>query len=229
MLTIGKFLLRKRTTCCALCVLGLLSQPLFGAQQTKEVAPAAPVPVSIATAKRVFIANAPGNSLAASLGGPSRAYNEFYAAMKSWGHYELASAPADADLVLEISFENPITGVNVMSTSGGGSSSDLLLKLVIVDPKSRVPLWWFSESFALKGGISHRKETLSSNFDRSIGNLVDDVKRLVSASTAASDQPMREFLGPKFEVAGEDVALEHRPGFAIGTPHDPGANTKSRC
>jgi len=149
-----------------LCAIGLLSHSLFGAQQPKDVVLPAPVPVSIATAKKVFIANAPGNSLPAPLGGPSRTYNEFYAAMKSWGRYELASAPADADLILEISFANPITGVNVMTTLGGSSSSDLLLKLVIVDPKAHVPLWWFTESFALKGGFSHRRETLSSNFDR---------------------------------------------------------------
>jgi hypothetical protein len=149
------------------------------------------VPVSIATAKKVFIANAPGDSLPASLGGPSRTYNEFYAAMKSWGRYELASAPADADLILEISFANPITGVNVMSTSGGGSSSALLLKLVIVDPKAHIPLWWFTESFALKGGFSHRKETLSSNFDRSIADLVDDVRKLVGAPAVVPNEPTR--------------------------------------
>jgi hypothetical protein len=149
------------------------------------------VPVSIATAKKVFIVNAPGDILPASLGGPSRTYNEFYAAMKSWGRYELASAPADADLILEISFANPITGVNVMTTSGGGSSSDLLLKLVIVDPKAHVPLWWFTESFALKGGLSHRKETLSSNFDRSIADLVDDVRKLVGAPAVVPNEPRR--------------------------------------
>jgi hypothetical protein len=172
-----RFLLRKRTTLCVLCAIGLLSHSLFGAQQPKDVALPAPVPVPIATAKKVFIANAPGDSLPASLGGPSRTYNEFYAAMKSWGRYELVSAPADADLILEISFANPITGVNVMSTSGGGSSSALLLRLVIVDPKSHVTLWWFTESFAIPSGFSHRKETLNGNFVHSIGALVDDLKK----------------------------------------------------
>jgi hypothetical protein len=190
-LTIVRFLLRKRKTLCALCAIGLLSPSLFGAQQPKGMAPPAPVPVSIAAAKKVFIANAPGNSLSASLGGPARPYNEFYAAMKSWGRYELVSAPAEADLILEISFANAITDVSVMSTSGGGSSSALLLKLVIVDPKAHIPLWWFTESFVLKGGFSNRKETLSSNFDRSIADLVDDVRKLVGAPAVAPMEPRR--------------------------------------
>jgi len=188
---IVRFLLQKRTTLYVLCTIGLLSRSLFGAQQPKEVALPAPVPASIATAKKVFIANAPGDSLPASLGGPSRTYNEFYAAMKSWGRYELASAPADADLILEISFANPITGVNVNTTAGGGSSSALLLKLVIVDPKTHIPLWWFTESFEPKGGFSHRKETLSSNFDRAIADLVDDVRKLVGAPAVVSNEQRR--------------------------------------
>jgi hypothetical protein len=190
-LTIVRFLPRKRTTLCVLCAIGLLSHPLFGTQQPKDVALPAPVPVSIATAKKVFIANAPGDNLPASLGGPSRTYNEFYAAMKSWGRYELVPIPADADLILEIRFANPIEGVNVMSTSGGGSTSSFLLKLVIVEPKTHVPLWWFTESFAPKGGFSHRKETLSSNFDRSIADLVDDVRKLAGAPAVVPNEPRR--------------------------------------
>ena len=99
--------------------------------------------------------------------------------MKSWGHYQLVSSPAEADLVMEVSFANPITGVNVMSTAGGGSSSALLLRLVIADPKSNVPLWWFTEHFGRQQGYSHRKETLESTFHVAIGSLVDDVKKLL--------------------------------------------------
>jgi hypothetical protein len=78
-----------------------------------------------------------------------------------------------------------------MATSGGSSSSALLLKLVIVDPKARIPLWWFTESFDLKGGFSHRKETLSSNFDRSIADLVDDVRKLVGAAAVVPNEPRK--------------------------------------
>ena len=163
-MSIKRLLIRKRATLCVYCAIALLSLPVFGISKPTDSSPAAPVPISIETAQKVFISNAPGDSLPASLGGPARPYNEFYEAIKTWGRYQLVSSPAAADLILEISFANPIVGVNVMSTSGGGSTSGLLLKVVIVDPKTHVPLWWFTESFALKGGFSHRKETLDSNF-----------------------------------------------------------------
>jgi len=136
MLKIIKPLIRKRATLCLLCLIALPSIPVSGTQQPKDSSPVAPLPTPIATAQKVFISNAPGDSLPTSLGGPARPYQEFYAAMKSWGHYQLLSSPADADLILEISFSHPIVGVNVMSTSGGGSTSALLLKLVIVDAKT---------------------------------------------------------------------------------------------
>src|SRR6266550_1286663 len=78
---------------------------LCGAQQSKQTPPA-PVPPLILQAKKVFIANGGGDeSLFDSprySGGPDRLYNEFYAAMKSWGRYELVGSPAEADLVIEI-------------------------------------------------------------------------------------------------------------------------------
>ena len=78
---------------------------LCAAQQFKQVTPA-PVPPLILAAKKVFIANGGGDESLFDMpqysGGPDRLYNEFYAAMKSWGRYELVSTPGEADLVFEI-------------------------------------------------------------------------------------------------------------------------------
>lgn len=90
----------------------------FGQSKT-PLPPAAPVPPQIAAAQSAFIANAGGESLDTVIdetvfdGGPDRPYNEFYAAMKSWGHYLLASAPGSADLVLEISWDLTDTGLKL--------------------------------------------------------------------------------------------------------------------
>jgi hypothetical protein len=181
MLGIMELLVRKRGL-CVLCAIGLLSLPLLGTQQSQDVATRGPVPTQIATAKKVFIANAPGENPPTSLGGPDRTYNEFYAAVKSSGSYELVSAPADADLIFEISFASSLAGVGGTSTTGCSSSNDNSVRLVILDPKFRVPLWWFAEPVKLKGGFSHRKDTLDSIFVHSIAALLDDLRKLVHDS-----------------------------------------------
>src|SRR6266478_3790075 len=84
--------------------MSLLPGPLSATQQKKPTHPA-PIPAQILTAKKVFIANGGGDEsryeAASYSGGPDRAYNEFYAAMKTWGRYELVAAPGDADLVFD--------------------------------------------------------------------------------------------------------------------------------
>jgi hypothetical protein len=67
--------------------------------------PSAPVPSLILSAKKIFVANAGGDESVFDpqySGGPDRLYDEFYAAAKSWGRYELTSSPEDAGLVFEI-------------------------------------------------------------------------------------------------------------------------------
>ena len=140
----------------------ILATSVLIAQETKGVTPA-PVPVQIQNAKKVFIANAPGDIIAPSLGGNDRPYNEFYAAIKNWGQYELVSSPAEADLVFEI---------NVTT-----SPAEPRLKLVILDPKTHTPLWWFAELIVQKRQMFHA-EKVTDAFDDTILKLIDDVKRL---------------------------------------------------
>src|SRR5882672_11130122 len=150
----------KRGILDVLFVIGLLSLPLLSAEKPKAAVPLAPVPSLIAAAKKVFISNAPGTSLPTYFGGPDRTYNEFYAAMRGWGHYELVAAPSEADLILEISFSSSLSAVGGTSTSGCFSSSDNELRLVILDAKMRVPLWWFNESANPNVSFGHRPKTL---------------------------------------------------------------------
>jgi hypothetical protein len=179
----------KRGILHVLFVIGLLSLPLLSADKPKDAVPPGPVPSPIATAKKVFISNAPGSNLPTSFGGPDRTYNEFYAAIKGWGHYELVTAPSDADLILEISFTSSLSGVGGTSTSGCISYSDSELRLVILDTKMHVPLWWFNEGVNPKVSFGHRPEmAVDSALRRSTAILVDDLKKLVSEPTiGASD------------------------------------------
>jgi hypothetical protein len=103
----------KAAVLCFGLAMPLLSGPISALQQKKPADHAskyagepAPIPEQILTAKKVFIANGGGDEsrdeAVSYSGGPDRAYNEFYAAMKTWGRYELIAAPGDAELVFEI-------------------------------------------------------------------------------------------------------------------------------
>src|SRR5271154_1373899 len=131
--------------------------------------PPAPVPAPIFTAKKVFVSNATGE-IALPPGNPDLTYNEFYAAMKSWGRYELVSSPADADLVFEIRFTFVIGPTGVFQ-GNGGSTQDFQFRLVILDAKSHVVLWAFSESIPRTG----KQAKSPDNFEQTLATIVGDV------------------------------------------------------
>lgn len=111
-------------------------------------------------------------------GGPDRLYNQFYAAIKNWGGYEIVSSPAEADLVLEVSLTNPFIGEYV---SGGGqtsvsshSMSDPQFRLVIVAPGTRVTLWVFTEHIEPAPLQGNRDK----NFDQAVSFLFNDLRNV---------------------------------------------------
>jgi hypothetical protein len=151
--------------------------PALIGQQAKEIA-SAPIPAQILAARKVFIANA-GADIAAQAtfkraGQPDQAYNNFYAAMQSWGKFDLVSNPADADLVFEIRFAAPLY------YNGNLASYAPQFGLNIVDVKTHFVLWSLAEP--VEGAF--RKTTWLKNFDQGLGLLMDDLKKLTAAPTA---------------------------------------------
>lgn len=136
-----------------------------------QEAPAAPVPAQIGSAKTVFISNMGEESFfylpkdAAYTGGPNRTYNQFYAAMKSWGKYELVPAPADADLVFEIGFTDKFEGPMRVGQ----------VKFVVRDPKTHIALWTITEYVEPAGMAKNREK----NYNIAMNALTEDLKRLV--------------------------------------------------
>jgi len=64
-----------------------------------------PVPPAILSARRIFVSNAGADSglfPKPFSGNTDRAYNQFFAALKAAGLFELVSDPSEADLVLEL-------------------------------------------------------------------------------------------------------------------------------
>jgi hypothetical protein len=142
---------------------------------------AAPVPSQIVTAKRVFISNG-GQEMGQQddfSGQQDRCYNQFYSAMKSWGHYELATGPADADLVMEIKFANPAV-VHVAKGDSVFPFNDPRFTLTIFDSKTHFILWSFTEH----ASPAQLRRNRDKNYDLALANIVDDVKQLESPPTA---------------------------------------------
>lgn len=138
------------------------------AQET-GIAPQAPVPSQLVTAKKVFIANGGLDGIAfqafRKLGDVNQPYNAFYAAVSSWGRYTLVSAPVEADVVFEIRFNAPFNGdENVPNYAN----------LTIYDAKTRFVLWTI---LAPVNG-TFRKATFLKNVNEGIATLVADLKSL---------------------------------------------------
>lgn len=162
----------------------------FIAAQTKQVLPA-PIPTQISTARRVFIANGggdePGIDEPIFSGGVDRSYNQFYAAMKSAGRYELVGSPAEADLLFEIRFAVKTSTTKVFKGDTIGSSLDPQFRLEIRDPKTNALLWAFTEhmEWAILQGNRNR------NFDQASARIVTDVLALGTRAVAAATTPMK--------------------------------------
>jgi hypothetical protein len=179
----------KRGILCMALAIASVSVAGLRAQGQKELLPA-PLPAQILTARKVFVSNAGGDTLGDYSGGPNRAYDQLYAAVKGWRRYELVAAPADAELVFEISFAIPLVGENV---TGGGSGltpvssrpvKDPQFRLSIRDLKTHVLLWTFTEhvqSALLQGNRD-------KNFDLAMAALVNDIRNVAGqpATTASN-------------------------------------------
>jgi hypothetical protein len=152
--------------------------PSCTAQQV-HATPAGPVPVQIASAKKVFISNAggeeidPKNFFLPSMD-PNQPYDRFYAALQSAGRYTAVPVPSDADLVLEIRFTFPVLAREAQVV---GNVRDPRLRLTIFDPKTHALLWAISERVAASAG-PHWKEKREANFDQAIAALLDDMTKL---------------------------------------------------
>jgi hypothetical protein len=154
----------------------LASVSAFAGAKTADVV-SAPVPAQILRGKRVFIANAGGENLSLPLmtvfsGRADRVYSQFYEVMKDWGHYELAPAPADADLVFEIGLE--------FNDIGGRVPEIGRIRLNIRDPRSNVLLWSLNQYVR----VAVFKGNRDKNLDRAMGVIVDGLKDLVTQPAA---------------------------------------------
>ena len=139
-------------------------------QPTAEIT-AAPIPIQLLNAKRVFVANGAGDNdpgITKYTYGADGLYNQFYADVKSIGRYDMASSPSDADIVLELKVDYAIYSHDFTYPK---------FKVEVRDPRTNVLLWSFTEpvngAFLAKTG---RK-----NVSQALAKLADDIKRVGTA------------------------------------------------
>jgi hypothetical protein len=150
------------------------------AVQTPQTAspPQAPLPTQIAAAHTVFLVNN-GADQNFPISADS-SYNDIYAALLAWGHFQLVSSPAQADLVFQLRDIAPLT--EVTGNNGGVYSiSSPAFQLTIKDPKTNVTLWTITSPVQLAGSKSARASWLNI----AITNLVSRVK-------VVANQPLSE-------------------------------------
>jgi hypothetical protein len=155
----------ERTVTIALFFLVMIAIPLQAQQQAGD-ALAAPVPAQIVSAKKVFIANAAGDHdprISKYFGGPDGIYNQFYADIKTGGKFEAVSAPADADIVVQVTL-----GTFPLIAGYAG------FRLSIFDPKTNVLLWTASEPV----DPAFLAKTARKNIAESLQRLANDLQFL---------------------------------------------------
>jgi hypothetical protein len=167
----------KPTFFAAVLIIAVLAAVALNAGQPKD---AAPIPVQITAAKKVFISNAGQDDLGGFSPDPDRTYNRFYSAVKTWGQYQLVSAPADADLVFEISFGVQAVGTNVVKGDSVGTGYAPSFRLTILDPKTHFTLWTFNQhvQWAILAGNRDK------NFDQGMADLMSGLKKLTGDPTS---------------------------------------------
>jgi hypothetical protein len=139
------------------------------AQQESAELSAAPVPSQILNAKKVFIANAAGDHdprVSKYFGGPDGIYNQFYADIKNGGKFEPVSAPADADIVVQVTL-----GTFPLVAGYAG------FRLSIFDPKTNILLWTASEPV----DPAFLAKTARKNIAESLQRLTNDLQTLTPA------------------------------------------------
>lgn len=146
----------------------------------------APIPRQILTAKKIFIANGGGDERSYEgwpfSGGPDRSYNQFYAAMKNAGSYELVDSPAEAYLIFEIQFSVPAASPAAARTGLSTVAFDPQFRLVIRDPKTNALLWAFREHLECAILQGNRDK----NFDNAAARIVADLQSLAARASAVA-------------------------------------------
>lgn len=143
-----------------------------------------PVPPAVRAAQKLFVSNAGADSGLFPhpfSGDPNRPYDQFYAALKATGQFQLVDDPSDADLVLELQLAAP-NGPSEGSKAKGASDPLPMFRLVVYDRKTHYVLWALTES--VEGAVGQKAH--ERNFDSALKALLEDFELLTGKAPAAN-------------------------------------------
>jgi hypothetical protein len=158
------------------------------AQKGKLAPPPTPPPplavvAKVTAAKKIFVSNAGADTYFVHdiPGGANVTYDEFYAALKQWGYFELVDSTAQADLIFQIQGTEQLPDVEndgrgVLNKDYSTTSYPPMLNLSILDP-SRHLVYKIVMPAGRAGNIPKGKVA----FAKSIDALTAQVKALVAA------------------------------------------------
>ena len=157
------------------------------------VPPPPPAPAAaakIASAKTVFVSNLGSDEVAALNlpGGANGSYDQFYASLQQWGHFQLVGSPKGADLIFEIrstermmedrsNGDNPVVDLNYVTMY-----PEIIL-LTIRDPADQILLWSTQVKF-----LSHANgpKGAKKQFAQAIEGLTTQLKTFVPSVPAVT-------------------------------------------
>jgi hypothetical protein len=154
--------------------------------------PPAAAAAKIASAKTVFVSNLGSDPVAAANipGGANASYNQFYASLQQWGHFELATSPSNADLIFEIRstekrHESEHVGRGEGPRSYAVATYPSITSLTIRNPADQSVLWTTETKFL----VAATPKGVYSHFDQAIENLTNQLKELVPSGVPAAVPP----------------------------------------
>jgi hypothetical protein len=162
--------------CFALASVLVSTQLVFAQSAT----PTAPIPAQIQQAQTIFLTNSSSDPNFPI--DETKAFNDIYAALQTWGRYKLVNSPDQADLVFKLKSIAPITDVTG-NRGGVYTVTSPAFQLTILDPKSNIALWTITSPVNVTG----KNQVLARWVSIAETNLVSRIKVVAGQQLSPSE------------------------------------------
>ena len=136
--------------------------------KTRKDIPPAPLPTAVVNAHKVFLSIRGGSDLA---------FDAFYQGIKNWGKYQIVGSPAEAELIVELSYEEVHGGTRVWSTTNTYNNTTQVHSAQVIDPQLILTIYDASTKNSLWSTIDHRRlARLEKNREK---EMINSAERLV--------------------------------------------------